>query len=208
MARNTDPLCRRCRRDGEKLFLKGDRCYTDKCGIERRRYAPGLHGQNRGKLSDYGLQLREKQKIKQTYGIMERQFKRYFYMAQRMKGVIGSNLLQLLERRLDNVAYRLGFASNRRQARQLVTHGHFTVNGRKVNIPSYLVQPGDIITPKEKSKNLEILQESISKVERRGFPTWIEVDVKNLSSKVLHLPLREEIALPVQEQLVVELYSR
>lgn len=208
MARDTGALCRRCRREGEKLFLKGDRCYTDKCGLERRRYAPGLHRQDSGKLSDYSLQLREKQKVKQIYGIMERQFKRYFYIAQRMKGVTGSNLLQLLERRLDNVVYRSGFASDRRQARQLVTHGHFRVNGRKVNIPSYLVRPGDIIEPKESSKNLTVVQESISKAEHRGFPPWVEMDVKNLRGKLLYLPSREEIALPVQEQLVVELYSR
>lgn len=208
MARDTGALCRRCRREGEKLFLKGNRCYTDKCGLERRRYAPGLHGQKRSKLSDYGLQLREKQKVKQIYGIMERQFKRYFYIAQRMKGVTGSNLLQLLERRLDNVAYRSGFASNRRQARQLVTHGHFTVNGRKVNIPSYLVRAGNIIELKESSKNLTVVKECISQAEHRGFPPWIEMDVKNLRGKVIYLPSREETALPVQEQLVIELYSR
>lgn len=208
MATYRGALCRKCRWEGEKLFLKGDRCYTDKCGVERRKYAPGLHGQNRRKLSDYGLQLREKQKIRQIYSILERQFKRYFYMAERMKGITGSNLLQLLERRLDNVVYRFGFASNRRQARQLVTHGHFIVNGRKVNIPSYLVRTGDIIELKESSKDVEVLQESMAKVEHRGFPTWIEVDTKNLKGKILHLPGREEIALPVHEQLIVELYSR
>ncbi len=208
MARDTGALCRRCRQEGEKLFLKGSRCYTDKCGLERRRYAPGLHGQKRSKLSDYGLQLREKQKVKQIYGIMEKQFKRYFYIAQRMRGVTGSNLLQLLERRLDNVVYRCGFASNRRQARQIVTHGHFTVNGRKVNIPSYLVRPGNIIELKESSKNLTVVKECISQSEHRGFPPWIEMNVKNLRGKVIYLPSREEIALPVQEQLVIELYSR
>jgi len=208
VARYSDALCRVCRREGEKLFLKGDRCYTDKCGIERRRYAPGLHGQNRKKLSDYGLQLREKQKVKQTYGVLERQFKKYFYIADKMKGITGSNLLQLLERRLDNVVYRLGFTSNRRQARQLVTHGHFTVNGRSVTIPSYLVRAGDFVSPRESSKKLMIIQECIAKVEHRGFPSWVEMDMNNLRGKILHLPSREEIALPVQEQLIVELYSK
>jgi small subunit ribosomal protein S4 len=208
VARYTDALCKVCRREGEKLFLKGDRCHTDKCGIERRRYAPGLHGQNRKKLSDYGLQLREKQKIKQTYGIFERQFKKYFYIAEKMKGITGSNLLQLLERRLDNVAYRLGFASNRRQARQLITHGHFTVNGRRITIPSHLVRSGDFISPSESSKKLVVIQESIARAEHRGFPSWVEMDINNLKGKILHLPSREEIALPVQEQLIVELYSK
>lgn len=208
MATYRDALCRKCRSEGEKLFLKGDRCNTDKCGLERRKYAPGLHGQKRRKLSDYGLQLREKQKIRRIYGVMERQFKRYFHFAERMKGVAGSNLLQLLERRLDNVVFRSGFASNRRQSRQFVNHGHFRVNGRKVSIPSYLVRAGDIIEPTEAGKNSALIQESIAKTEHRGFPTWIELDAKNLKGKILHLPGREEIALPVQEQLVVELYSR
>jgi len=208
VARYKDALCRKCRGEGEKLFLKAERCYTDKCALERRKYAPGDHGQKRGKLSDYGLQLREKQKVKQIYSILERQFKRYFYMAQRMKGVTGSNLLQLLERRLDNVVYRCGFCSNIRQARQFVTHGHLVVNGRKVNIPSYLVRPGDIVTIKDSSKNLPVVQEGISRVEHRGFPTWIEVDIKNLNGRILRLPTREEITLPVQEELIVELYSR
>jgi small subunit ribosomal protein S4 len=210
MARYTDALCRVCRRESEKLFLKGDRCYTDKCGIERRRYAPGLHGQSRSrrKLSDYGLQLREKQKVKHTYGVFERQFKKYFYMAEKMKGVTGSILLQLLERRLDNVAYRLGFASNRRQARQLISHGHFTVNNRRVTVPSYLVRPGDLVNPKETSGKLSVIKESLTKAEHRGFPAWVEIDVKDLKGKILHLPSREEIALPVQEQLIIELYSK
>ncbi len=208
MARYTDALCRVCRREGDKLFLKGDRCYTDKCGIERKRYAPGQHGQRRRKLSDYGLQLREKQKVKQTYGILERQFKKYFYMAQKIKGVTGSILLQLLERRLDNVTYRLGFASNRRQARQLVLHGHFTVNGRRVTIPSYIVRQGDSISPRESSSKLLVVQESLTKAEHRGFPSWVEMDINNLKGRILHLPAREEIALPVQEQLIIELYSK
>jgi len=208
VARYSDALCRICRREGEKLFLKGDRCHTDKCGIERRRYAPGQHGQSRKKLSDYGLQLREKQKVKQTYSVLERQFKKYFYIAEKMKGVTGSNLLQLLERRLDNVVYRLGFASNRRQARQLVTHGHFIVNARRVTIPSYLVSAGDFVSPGESSKKLMVIQECIAKAEHRGFPSWVEIDISNLRGKILHLPSREEIALPVQEQLIIELYSK
>jgi len=208
MARYTGALCRLCRRESEKLFLKGDRCFTDKCAVERRKYPPGQHGQRRRKLSDYAIQLREKQKAKEIYNILERQFKRYFHIAERMKGMTGENLLQLLERRLDNVVYRLGFASNRRQARQLVTHGHFTVNDRRVNIPSYLVRPGDVISPKKSSKKLDVIQESISKAEHRGFPSWLEIDVENLRGKVLHLPSREEMALPIQEQLIVELYSK
>lgn len=208
MARYTEALCRKCRRESEKLFLKGDRCYTDKCAVERRKFAPGPHGQRRKKLSDYGIQLREKQKVRQIYGVLERQFKRYFYMADKMKGVTGSNLLQLLERRLDNVVYRLGFASNIRQARQLVTHRHFTVNGRRVTIPSYLVRAGDVISPKESSNKLTIIQSSVAKAEHRGIPQWVEMDINNLKGKILHLPAREEIVLPVLEQLIVELYSK
>ncbi|MBI5195441.1 MAG: 30S ribosomal protein S4 [Nitrospirae bacterium] len=208
MATYRDALCRKCRWEGEKLFLKGNRCSTDKCGIERRKYAPGQHGQGRRKLSDYGLQLREKQKVKQIYGVLERQFKRYFYMAEHMKGVAGSNLLQLLERRLDNVVYRMGFASNRRQARQLVTHGHFTVNGKGVSIPSYLVKPGDIIEPVDASKNAVVIQENASQAEHRRLPSWLETDMQNLKGKILHMPAREEIGLSVHEQLIVELYSR
>lgn len=208
MARYTDALCRKCRREDEKLFLKSDRCYTDKCAIERRRYAPGLHGQKRRKISDYGVQLSEKQKVKQIYGLLERQFKRCFHIAKGMKGATGSNLLQLLERRLDNVAYRLGFASNRRQARQLVTHGYFTVNSRRVTVPSYLVRAGDVIRLGDSNKKLAAIQENISKAEHRGFPSWVEMDTNNLTGKILHLPSREEIALPIQEQLIVELYSK
>lgn len=208
MATYRDALCRKCRWEGEKLFLKGNRCSTDKCGIERRKYAPGQHGQSRRKLSDYGLQLREKQKVKMIYGVLERQFKRYFYMAEHMKGVAGSNLLQLLERRLDNVVYRMGFAANRRQARQLVTHGHFTVNGKGVGIPSYLIKPGDIIEPADASKNASVIQENASQAEHRGLPSWLETDMQNLKGKILHLPAREEIGLSVHEQLIIELYSR
>lgn len=208
MARYRDALCRLCRREGEKLFLKGDRCYTDKCGVERRKYAPGQHGQRRKKLSDYALQLREKQKAKETYGVLEKQFKRYFYIANNKKGVTGSNLLQLLESRLDNVVYRLGIASNRRQARQLVLHGHIKLNDRRVNIPSCLVRAGDVISIKEGSRKNVIIEENIAKIEHRGMPSWVEMDVNTLSGKVLNLPVREDIELPVQEQLIVELYSK
>lgn len=208
MARYRDALCRLCRRESEKLFLKGDRCYTDKCAVERRKYPPGQHGQRRRKFSDYALQLREKQKAKETYGVLENQFKRYFHMAEKKKGITGSYLLQLLECRLDNVVYRLGFASNRRQARQLVLHGHVTVNGRRVNIPSKLVYQGDVIGLKEASKKIVTIEENIAKMEHRGLPAWLEMDISELKGKILHYPSREEIELPVQEQLIVELYSK
>jgi small subunit ribosomal protein S4 len=208
MARYRDALCRLCRRESEKLYLKGDRCYTDKCAVDRRKYAPGMHGPRRRKLSDYGIQLREKQKVKQTYGVLERQFKRYFYMAEKRKGVTGANLLQLLESRLDNVVNRLGFASNRRQARQLILHGHFTVNGKRVTVPSYLIRTGDVVSPRESSAKLTAIQDSLARAEHRGFPVWIEMDVKGLKGKILHLPSREEVPLPVQEQLIIELYSK
>jgi small subunit ribosomal protein S4 len=208
VARYRDALCRLCRRESEKLFLKGDRCYTDKCAVERRKYPPGQHGQRRRKFSDYALQLREKQKAKETYGLLEKQFKKYFHMAERKKGVTGSNLLQMIEQRLDNVVYRLGFASNRRQARQLVMHGHINLNSRRVNIPSCLVRPGDVVEIKEASKKLSIIEENIAKIEHRGLPSWIEVDTGSLKGKVLHSPSRDEIELPVKEQLIVELYSK
>jgi small subunit ribosomal protein S4 len=208
VARYRDALCRLCRREGEKMYHKGDRCYTDKCAIEKRNYAPGQHGQKRKKHSDYALQLREKQKAKETYGVLENQFKRYFYLAEKKKGVTGSNLLQFLELRLDNIVYRLGFAANRRQARQLVLHGHFTVNNKRVSIPSCLLRSGDIVGLKEASMKLNVVEENISKIEHRGLPAWIEMDTKNLKGKVLHAPERDEIELPVQEQLIVELYSK
>lgn len=208
MARYTGPLCRQCRREGEKLFLKGTRCYTEKCGVERRKYAPGQHGQSRGKLSDYGLQLREKQKVRRIYGIMERQFRLYFEKASRMKGVTGEVLLQLLERRLDDVVFRMGFAANRREARQLVRHGHFLVNGRSSDIPSHLLRPGDVVEVKEASKENTVIAESLSVAEHRGIPDWIEFDAKGLKGTFVRIPTREEIQLPVQEQLIVELYSK
>lgn len=208
MARYKDALCRLCRREGEKLFLKGDRCYTDKCAVERRKYAPGQHGQRRKKLSDYAMQLREKQKAKEIYGVLEKQFKRCFSEAERKKGVTGSTLLRLLELRMDNVVYRLGFASNRRQARQFVLHGHFTVNDRPVSVPSYLLRPGDVVGLKESSKKLALIEENIAKMEHRGLPSWVEIDTNTLKGKVLQAPERDEIDLPVQEQLIVELYSK
>ncbi len=208
MARYTGPLCRLCRREGMKLFLKGTRCYTEKCAFERRKYPPGQHGHNRGKLSDYGLQLREKQKVKRIYGVMEKQFKNYFEKATKMKGVTGENLLKLLERRLDNVVYRMGFATNRRQARQLVKHGFFMVNGRKVDIPSFLVRPGDIIELTQSGKELEIIKESLALAEQRGFPEWVEVNIEEMKGKFVRIPERDEMQLPVQEQLIVEFYSK
>ena len=208
MARYTDALCRICRREGEKLFLKGDRCYSEKCAVERRKYPPGHHGQGYRKLSDYGVQLREKQKVRKTYGLLESQFRRYFYEAERGKGITGEVLLQLLESRLDNVVYRMGFTSNRRKARQLIGHGHFRVNGKKVNLPSYTVKGGDLVEVNEASKDIPEIIDSLSKVEHRGIPTWVEVDSANFKGKVLHIPSRDEIQLPVQEQLIVELYSK
>lgn len=208
MARYTGALCRLCRREGEKLFLKGARCYTEKCAVERRKYAPGQHGQNRGKLSDYGVQLREKQKVRRIYGIMENQFRIYFEKAARHKGVTGEVLLQLLERRLDNVIYRIGFAVNRREARQLVRHGFFLVNGRKVDIPSYLLMPGDSIEVSESGKGLQAISDSLSIAEHRGFPDWIEVDTQKMAGKFVRIPSRDEIQLPVHEQLIVEFYSK
>lgn len=208
MARYTGALCRVCRRNGDKLFLKGDRCFTEKCSVERRRYPPGEHGQRRSKFSDYGIQLKEKQKAKETYGVLERQFRKYYKKASRKKGVTGEILLQLLERRLDNVVYRLGFAANRRQARQFVGHGFIMVNGRKVNIPSFIVKPGDQVEVAEKRRAVPAVTDSLSKVEGRGVPAWLELDGANFRGKVLNPPLREDIALPVNEQLIVELYSK
>jgi small subunit ribosomal protein S4 len=191
-----------------KLYLKGDRCYSDKCAIERRNYPPGQHGQNRGKLSDYGLQLREKQKIKRIYGLVEKQFESYFKEADRQKGVTGTNFLVLLERRLDNTVYRLGFANSRSQARQLVRHDHFLVNGRKVNIPSYLLRPGDAVAVAEGSRNLQIITESMGALPRRGLPAWLDLDTSKFEGTFKVYPAREEMNLPVQEQLVVEFYSK
>lgn len=208
MARYREALCRLCRREGMKLFLKGTRCYTEKCAFERRKYPPGQHGHNRAKLSDYGLQLREKQKVKRIYGVMERQFKNYFEKATKMKGITGVNLLKLLERRLDNVVYRMGFAINRRQARQFVSHGMFLVNGKRVNIPSYLLRPGDIVEVAEKYRDKELIKENLAIAEGKGFPAWIEIDIEKMRGKFVRTPEREEIQLPVSEQLIVEFYSK
>ena len=208
MARYRGPVCRLCRREGVKLFLKGDRCYTDKCAMERRPYPPGQHGQMRRKKTEYALLLREKQKLKRIYGMLEKQFKRYFEEAERQKGVTGENLLVLLERRLDNVIYRAGLANSRNQARQLVRHGHVLVNGKKVDIPSYQIDVGDEISIREKSREIPFVKEATEGVARRGVPAWLEVDYDNFKVKVKALPSREDIAIPVQEQLIIEFYSK
>jgi small subunit ribosomal protein S4 len=209
MARYSGPVCRLCRREDMKLFLKGDRCYTDKCGYERRAYPPGQHGQNRRrKQSDYGTQLREKQKVKRIYGLAERQFRGYFHKAARMKGQTGENLLVLLERRLDNIVYRFGFASNHAEARQLVRHGHFRINGKKVNIPSYLVKAADVVEVAEKSRKIVRINDSLGAVDRRGVPSWLELDKGAFKGTVKGMPAREDFTLPIREQLIVELYSK
>lgn len=208
MARYTGASCRLCRREGEKLFLKGDRCYTDKCSVTRRVYAPGQHGQQKKKLSEYGLQLREKQKAKRYYGILEGQFRRYFEMATKKKGITGENLLAILETRLDNVVYRLGFASSRAEARQLVKHGHFLVNGEKVDIPSYLLKVGDVITIKEKSRGTSRFKDIAEDLRGKVIPKWLELDAENLTGRVVATPTREDIDLPIKEHLIVELYSK
>ena len=208
MARYTDEQCRICRREGQKLFLKGSRCYSDKCSISRRNYAPGQHGQKRAKLSEYGTQLREKQKTKSYYGVGEKQFRGYFEMASNKKGITGDNLLQILESRLDNVVYRLGFGASRAQARQLVNHGQFEVNGKKVDIPSYLVKPGDVIAVREIRKDNKTIKANVEENASRPVPEWLEKDNKTLSGKVLRLAAREDVDLPVEEHLIVELYSK
>jgi len=209
MARYTDAVCRLCRREGQKLFLKGDRCYTDKCSISRREYAPGQHGQARSKkVSEYGTQLREKQKARRYYGVLESQFRGYFELATKRKGQTGENLLSILESRLDNVVYRLGFAMSRAEARQLVRHGHFTVNGHKVDIPSYLVKPGEVITLKDSSRDLEKIKTSVETNSFRQPPKWLDIDKNTLTAKVLALPAKEDIDLPIEEHLIVELYSK
>ena len=209
MARYTGAVCRLCRREGQKLFLKGDRCYTDKCSIERRGYAPGMHGNARNKkLSEYGMQLREKQKAKRYYGVLESQFRKYYEMAANKKGVTGDNLLSILETRLDNVVYRLGFAMSRPEARQLVRHGHFTINGHRVDIPSYLVKPGEVITLKEGSRSLEKFKAALEANGSRPGPKWIDFDKNNLVATVTALPVREDVDLPIEEHLIVELYSK
>jgi small subunit ribosomal protein S4 len=208
LARYLEASCRLCRREGMQLYLKGDRCYTDKCAIERRHYPPGQHGQRRSKLSDYGTQLREKQKVKRIYGVLEKQFRGYFEKAERQKGVTGTNLLVLLERRLDNIVYRLGFANSRSQARQLVRHNLIMVNGVKVNLPSFLVRTGDVIQATEKGRKLPIVLDAMEAVARRGTPSWLEFNKEEARGRVVTFPEREEITMPIQEHLIVELYSK
>jgi len=209
LARYTDSSCRLCRREGLKLFLKGDRCYSEKCAFERRGYAPGQHGQSHKKqASDYGVQLREKQKLKRMYRLLEKQFRGYFEKADQLKGITGTNLLVLLERRMDNMVFRMGFSNSRDEARQLVTHGHFLVNNKPVNIPSYLLKAGDVITVKEGSRKITRILEAMETVTRRGVPQWLALDKENFNASIKMLPVREDLAMPVQEQLVVELYSK
>jgi len=208
MARYTDAVCRLCRREGTKLFLKGDRCFSAKCGIEKRAYPPGQHGQGRARFSDYGVQLREKQKVKRMYGLLENQFARTMKRASRMKGRAGENLLMLLERRLDNVVFRMGFATSRSEARQLVRHGHFLVNSRKATIPSFQVKPGSKITANEKSRKVARIAGALEALEGRSVPQWVEIDKEKFEGTVKSLPAREDITMPIQEQLIVELYSR
>jgi small subunit ribosomal protein S4 len=208
LARYLDATCRLCRREGMQLYLKGDRCYTDKCAIERRHYPPGQHGHRRAKLSDYGMQLREKQKVRRIYGVMEKQFRGYFEKAERQKGVTGTNLLVFLERRLDNIVYRLGFANSRSQARQLVRHNYVLVNRARVNLPSYLVKKGDAIQVTEKGRNLPLIRDALEAAARRGCPPWLELEKEEARGRVIMFPNREDITMPIQEHLIVELYSK
>ncbi|MFK5954460.1 MAG: 30S ribosomal protein S4 [Desulfobacterium sp.] len=208
MSRYRGSVCRQCRRENMKLFLKGDRCYSDKCSFDRRGYPPGQHGQRRTKFSEYGIQLREKQKVRRIYGISEKQFRIIFANADRQKGITGANLLGMLERRFDNVVFRLGFTSSRTQGRHFVRHNHFTVNGNKVNIPSYIMKAGDVIELKEKSRNVAAITESLETIVRRGIPQWLELDKDGFKGAVKSLPAREDVTLPIQEQLIVELYSK
>ena len=209
MARYTGSVCRLCRRENLKLFLKGDRCYSDKCAFDRRSYPPGQHGQHRGrKTSDYGIQLREKQKVKRTYGLSEKQFHLFFVKADNQKGITGTNLLVLLERRFDNVVYRLGFVNSRAQGRHFVRHNHFLINGKKVNIPSYHIKVGDVVEVREKSRNIQALGDSLDAVVRRGVPQWLDLEKENLKGIVKSFPVREDLVTPIQEQLIVELYSK
>ena len=209
MARYRDAKCKLCRREGEKLFLKGDRCFSNKCAIEKRNYPPGQHGhRRRGKPSKYSIQLREKQKIRRMYGLLEAQFHTYFEKAAREKGITGTNLLRLLERRLDNIVYRAGFCSSRAMARQFIRHNHFQVNGKKVNIPSFLVKPGDRVSPRERSKNLFLIQESMKNIDTRQMVSYLDVDPSKMEGAFLEIPSRDAIPVPMDEQMVVELYSK
>lgn len=209
MARYTDSVCRICRRENLKLFLKGDRCYSDKCAFDRRGYPPGQHGQGRrGKVSDYGIQLREKQKVKRMYGLSEKQFRLFFKRSERQRGITGTNLLVLLERRFDNVVYRLGFVNSRSQGRHYVLHKHFTVNGKRVNIPSYQIGVDDVIEVREKSRRIKSIEDAMEAVVRRGIPQWLDLEKENFKGVIKALPVREDITMPIQEQLIVELYSK
>ena len=208
MARYMGSVCRQCRREGTKLFLKGDRCFSEKCAVERRNYPPGQHGQRRTRFSDFGVQLREKQKVKRMYSLMEKQFRGTFQRASRMKGRAGENMLLLLERRLDNVVFRMGFATSRAEARQLVRHGHFTIDGGKANTPSILVKPGNKVTVREKSRKVERIRGALEALEGRSLPQWLEIDKDNFEGTVKQMPVRGDITLPIEEQLIVELYSR
>jgi small subunit ribosomal protein S4 len=209
LARYTDSVCRICRRENSKLFLKGDRCYSDKCAFDRRGYPPGEHGQRRGrKTSDYGVQLREKQKVKRMYGLSEKQFRLFFSRADRQKGVTGTNLLVALERRLDNVVYRLGFVNSRTQGRHFVKHNHFTVNERKLNIPSYLVKIGDVVAVRDKSRKIQAIGDALDAVVRRGIPPWLDLEKDNMKGVIKGFPVRDDLTMPMQEQLIVELYSK
>jgi len=209
LARYTGSVCRLCRRENMKLFLKGDRCYSDKCAFDRRGYPPGQHGERRGrKISDYGIQLREKQKVKRMYGLTEKQFRLFFHRAHRQKGISGTNLLVLLERRLDNLVYRMGFVNSRTQGRHFVRHNHFTVNGKKVDIPSYLVKPGDVVEVREKSRSIQSISDALDAVVRRGVPQWIDLEKDAFKGIVKALPVREDLTMPIQEQLIVELYTK
>jgi small subunit ribosomal protein S4 len=209
LARYRGSVCRLCRRENLKLFLKGDRCFSDKCAFDRRGYPPGQHGQRRGrKVSDYGIQLREKQKVKRMYGLSEKQFRLFFKRADKQKGITGTNLLVFLERRLDNLVYRLGFVNSRTQGRHFVKHNHFLVNGKKVNIPSYLVKVGDVVEVREKSQKVQSIEDAMDAVVRRGVPQWLELEKDKFKGNVKALPVREDITMPIQEQLIVELYSK
>jgi small subunit ribosomal protein S4 len=209
LARYTGSVCRLCRRENLKLYLKGDRCYSDKCAFDRRSYPPGQHGQHRGrKTSDYGIQLREKQKVKRMYGLSEKQFRLFFMKADNQKGITGTNLLVMLERRFDNVVYRLGFVNSRAQGRHFVRHNHFLVNGKKVNIPSYLIKIGDVVEVRGKSQKIQAIEDSLDAVVRRGIPQWLDLEKENLKGIVKSFPVREDLVTPMQEQLIVELYSK
>ena len=208
MARYNQSVCRLCRRENLKLYLKGERCYSDKCAIDRRAYPPGQHGQGRVKFSNYGLQLREKQRVKRMYGVLENQFRNFFEKAERMKGITGTNLLILLERRLDNLVYRLGFANSRNEARQLVRHSHFLVDQKKVSIPSYVVKVGGVIELREKSRKMARISEALEGVARRGVPSWLELEKDQFRGRLVSLPAREDLTMPIKEQLIVELYSK